>query len=329
VQRKSSRPLAVPLSSDRPGSAFGLNLRCSFPLPGAGLAAAGDESLPACALNLVSEPELLAAWSGPASPDAWRGSLKDGSELAIQWGVRGDLLFRYGSRALFRLDREAAHLACAPAEPAAVSWRRILCGRVLPLVALAHGSEALHAAAVETPAGVVAIAGPSGAGKSTLAAQLLARGYPLFTDDVLVLSDRGGAIVAHPGGPYLSLAEGVVEPPPGETLDRVGGKRWIALREAARAPRSVAALVLLERGETEGSAVSRVPASPLPLAPFMLGLPDQPGREAARFSIYSDLVEGATLLRLRAGASVSPRALADELERALAIGTGAAVGSAA
>jgi hypothetical protein len=319
VQRKSSRPPAVLPSTGRAESVFGLSLRSQFPLPGAVPTDPGDESLPTCALELVSERDLLAGWSGPASPDAWRGSLKDGSELAIQWGVEHDLLFRYGSRALFHLDPEATRLACSPAEVTAISWRRVLCSRVLPLVALAHGREALHAGAVETPAGVVALAGPSGAGKSTLTAELVARGHRLFTDDLLVLSAEAEGVVAHPGGPYLSLADGVVAAPPGKILDNVGDKRWIAVRDAAREPRQVAAIVLLERGGASSPTISRIPASPLPLAPFMLGLPDEPGRDGTRFSTYSDLVEGAALLRLRAAAEDSAADLARELERALSV----------
>jgi hypothetical protein len=319
VQRKNSRPLAVAPSTDQVDFVFGLNLRSAFPLPGPVPTGAPDWSRPACALELVSERDLLAGWSGPVSPAAWRGGLKDGSELTIEWGVEHDLLFRYGSRALFRLDREGTRLSCAPREAASISWRRVLCSRVLPLVAIARGREALHAAAVETPAGVLALAGPSGAGKSTLVAELMARGHRLFTDDVLVLSSDEKEVLAHPGGPYLSLANGVAPPPPGETLDSVGDKRWIAVKEVAREPGRVAAIVLLERGDAASPEVSRIPASPLALAPFMLGLPDEPRRDRSRFSIYSDLVEGAALLRLRAAADDSAADLAGEIERALGL----------
>ena len=57
------------------------------------------------------------------------------------------------------------------------------------------GHEALHAAALDSPDGVVAIMAPSGAGKSTLALELLRQGWPLFADDVLTLSTavKGGS----------------------------------------------------------------------------------------------------------------------------------------
>jgi hypothetical protein len=319
VQRENPRPLVVTPARDQVDSAFGLSLRSAFSLPGAEPGGIPDRSLPACVLELASEGDLLTGWSGPVSPSAWKGALKDGSELAIEWGVEHDLLFRYGSRALFRLNPAATRLACAPRDVVSISWRRVLCSRVLPLVAIARGREALHAAAVETPAGVVALAGPSGSGKSTLAAALVARGHRLFTDDVLVISAEGKKILAHPGGPYLSLADGPVAPPPGEILDSVGDKHWIAMKEVAERPREVAAIILLERGGATSPEVSAIPASPLPLAPFMLGLPDEPDRDRSRFSTYSDLVGDAALLRLRAAGEDSAADLASELERALGL----------
>lgn len=312
-------PIAVLPATDRVGSAFGLTLSADFPLPGIAPGAGEDGELPHCALHLVDERDLLDGWSGPLSAGAWRGSLKDGLGLTIQWGTAGDLLCRYGTRALFHLDPEASLLRCAAADPAAAAWKRVLCSRVLPLVALAHGREAIHAGAVETPAGVVAIAGPSGAGKSTLTAALVGRGHRLFSDDVLVLA-AGEEVLAHPGGPYLTLAAGAVTAPPGQVLDTVADKRWIALSEVGSEPRPVAAVALLERGVADGLEISTLAPSPLHLAPFMLGLPDQPERDSARFALYSDLVEGAALLRLRTAATDSAAGVAAALERALGIG---------
>jgi hypothetical protein len=321
VSRRS--PAAVLPPTHWSGSAFGLSLRADFPLPGEilGIGAAESEELPHCALELVDEVDLLDGWSGPLSAATWRGNLKDGSALTIQWGTAGDLLCHYGSRALYHLDAAAGLLRCAAAEPASPGWQRVLCSRVLPLVALAHEREAIHAGAVETSAGVVAIAGSSGAGKSTLTAALLARGHRLFTDDVLVFAGSG-EVLAYPGGPFLTLAEGAVTAPVGKVVDTVAGKRWIAVAEAAYEPRPVAALVLLERGAADAPEISTLAPSPLPLTPFMLGLPDQSQREGPRFARYSDLVEGTALLRLRTGLTDRPTAVAATLELALEIGNG-------
>ncbi|MGN6586621.1 MAG: hypothetical protein ACTHKT_04000 [Solirubrobacterales bacterium] len=292
---------------------FGLGLRSSFPLP---RLAAGEATLPVLELDLVSGEELERWWSGAASPSAWRGRLRDGAELSIAWGRDGDLLFGYGSEARYLLEAGGERMLCAATRIDSLGWQRVLLSRVLPVVAIARGYEALHAAAVETPAGVVAISGASGAGKSTLAAELLRRGHRLFSDDVLVIGSDGERVLAHPGGPHLSLDPGCERDLGVEVLGELGGKLWALTAEAATAPAPVAAVVLLERSGGE-VRVEEIPASPLALAPFMLGLPDDDARDAARFGLYADLVEGCRLLRLSGSAEASAADFAAALESAL------------
>lgn len=301
-------------------SAFGLNLGGALSLPGLPEAAAG---LPELQLQVVDADRVEAAWSGPATPGSWRGTLRDGVELTIRWGRDGDLLFGYGGEARFLLDPAAERLLCAPAEPSSPSWQRVLLGRVLPVVAIARGYEALHAAAVQTPAGVVAIVGASGAGKSTLAAELLRRGHGLFGDDVLVVGRHGGGVAAFPGGAHLSLESGNAEDLDAEILGEVGGKVWLVIGEPAGKPAPLAAIVLLERGVGPVEMQELAP-SPLTLAPFMLGLPDEEGRDGDRFALYADLVEAGRLLRLGGGTAAAE--LAESLERAIEVPAMAARG---
>lgn len=317
---------------DRCYSAFGLALRSSFQLPGMTAGEAEEGSLP-LELRLIAPAELEEAWSGPRSAGSWRGKLGDGHELSIIWGEAGDLLFDYSGGARFLFDPARPRLACAADDPAGPAWQRVLLSRVLPNLALAYGCEALHAAAVEMPFGVVAIAAPSGSGKSSLMAELMRRGAPLFTDDVLVLSRRDGVLVAHPGSPHANLSGDLAGPSTpeqlGEPLADFDGERWIGVHKASRRVSRVAAVALLERDGGLPLEVTPLAATPLALAPHMLGLPDdEPGREASRFALYSDLVESAALLRLTGGAGDGPEALADALEAALAelqpAGTGAA-----
>lgn len=64
----------------------------------------------------------------------------------------------------------------------------------LPLILQARGCEVLHASAVTTPAGVVALCAEKESGKSTLAYALARRGYPLWADDAVAIEiDREGA----------------------------------------------------------------------------------------------------------------------------------------
>jgi len=94
-------------------------------------------------------------------------------------------------RALHHLSSDASVLQCAPADPADPSWWRVVLDSVLFTVALPQGYEALHAGAVATPDGVIAITAASGGGKSTLLSELVGRGMALMADDVLVLAPRG------------------------------------------------------------------------------------------------------------------------------------------
>jgi hypothetical protein len=306
---------------DKCYSAFGLALHSSFPLPGMEVAEADGASLP-LDLCIEAPAELEEAWSGSRAAQPWRGQLGDGHQLTIAWGSAGDLLFDYSGGARFLLDSSRPSLACAPRDPAALEWKRVLLSRVLPNIGLAFGCEALHASAVEMPAGVVAIAAPSGTGKSSLAAELMRRGASFFADDVLVLSRGEGSVVAHPGSPHANLdsdlAGEVTAEALGTVLAEFGGERWVGVRRASRKVLPVAAIVFLERGQGLPLATEGIPPSPLALAPHMLGLPDdEPGREASRFALYSDLVESTTLLRLSGGPEHGPADLATALERAL------------
>jgi hypothetical protein len=240
--------------------------------------------------------------------------------FAIERGREGDLLFRYGTRARFHLDARCRRIGCVPGDPAGAAWRRMLLTRVLPNVSIAHGYEALHASAVLTDHGVVAIAAPSGTGKSTLALELVRRGWPLFADDTVVLGRRGDAVEAHPAVPFVNLpaAAGDVRSL-GRDLGIVDCERWVAVGDPAGAAAEVAAIVLLERGPGKPLGAQPMSGSPLALAPFMLGLPDDEGRDSARFALYADLVEGAQLLRLTADAMHPPPDLAETLERALGL----------
>lgn len=306
-------------------TSYGLDLRCSFPLPGMRVAA-GD-GLPCLALELLAPAELQDAWSGSDQPPEWRGRLGDGLDLAIERGTAGDLLFSYGDRApsgndlaRFRLHTDMRQLDCAPTRPG-LDWQRALIGKVLPAISVMRGYEALHAAAVDSPAGVLAIMASSGAGKSTLAIELLRRGWPLFADDQLTLEHVAGTVRAHPGTPHMNLAQSLpsaIDPRAlGVTLGILAGERWLAAHETEQRPRPVRMLCLLERGPNLQLEAHTLPANPLPLAPYMLGLSTDAERQRRRFDLYADLMESTALVRVTAGLEHRPEQLADLLERTL------------
>ncbi len=212
-------------------------------------------------------------------------------------------------------------LHCAPTEPG-LDWQRALITKVLPAISVMRGYEALHAAAVDSPDGVVAIMAPSGTGKSTLGVELLRRGWPLFADDVLILEQAEGAVRAHAGSPHMNLAEslpGAIDPQSlGSTLGILAGEQWITTHTAATHTRPVRMLCLLERAPNLPLKTCALPANPLPLTPYILGLSMDAQRQRKRFGLYADLMQSATLVRLTAGFEHRPEQLADLVEQTLA-----------
>lgn len=299
--------------------AFGLQLRSSFAL--AGMTPGVAPELPSLGLDLTSLQELQLAWGGLSGPPEWRGRLGDGLDLTIERGAAGDLLFTYGDRARFLLDAGERRLDCAPSHTG-LDWQRALISKVIPAISVMRGYEALHAAAVDSPEGVVAIMGPSGAGKSTLSIELLGRGRALFADDVLTLEDTVTGVCAHPGTPHMNLAETLPSPVDpqslGGTLGILDGERWLAAHTMTDHPRPVRILCVLERGPGLPLELHTLPTNPLPLAPYMLGLSTDPERKRSRFRLYADLIESAGLVRLTAGLEHRPEQLADLVEESFA-----------
>jgi hypothetical protein len=305
--------------------AYGLALRSSFRLPGMvpslpGTVPSDQGGLPPLALELIAPAELATIWSGPGGAHIWQGRLGDGSDLTIDRGVAGDLLFTNGERAWYRLDPSGQSLACMPRCPG-LDWQRTLLTKVLSSISVMRGYEALHASAIRSPWGAVAIAAPSGMGKTTLALELMRRGWPMLSDDVLALAATSRGVSAHPGTPHMNVAIGSSEGPSaqeiGPTLAVLAGERWVAAREAASEACPVRAICLLERRTGLSLDIQVLPANSLPLAPYMLGLPGDAARERHRFELYADLMASATLMRLTADPADRPADLADLIERAL------------
>jgi hypothetical protein len=200
-------------------------------------------------------------------------------------------------------------------------------------------------------------------GKTTLALELVRRGWPLFADDVLMLGDGPEGVRAHPGTPHMNVAVGPAdastteargeELPPSDasttgahagelphtgeqgspidsTLGVLGGERWVTLRAdaAASKARPVRLLCMLERGPGLPLEGRVLPSSPLPLAPYMLGLTGDAQRERQRFSRYADLMSAATLMQLSCETTDRPGDLADLIEQTLEGRSALAVGAA-
>lgn len=112
-----------------------------------------------------------------------------------------------GSRA-FVVGPGGAWIVAEPPADAALSDSEVeaLVGPVLLLALAQRGTFALHASAVATPRGVVALVGESGAGKSTLAAAE-GRSWLRVADDILPFGVAAGVATAFPHYPQLKLTD--------------------------------------------------------------------------------------------------------------------------
>jgi hypothetical protein len=113
---------------------------------------------------------------------------------------------RYGDGIAFVLNREGT--AVITHRPAAATPEDVaiyLLGPVLGFVLRLRGISCLHASAVAIGRQALAFLGPPGAGKSTLAAAFARKGYPVLTDDIVVLLERGEVFLVPPASPRLCL----------------------------------------------------------------------------------------------------------------------------
>ncbi len=85
------------------------------------------------------------------------------------------------------------------------SFLNYLLSQVLSFALLRLGIESLHCTVLVINGQAVGFLGDSGYGKSSLAAAFVKSGFPLMTDDVLVLQKNGDGFLAHPGLPRIKL----------------------------------------------------------------------------------------------------------------------------
>jgi len=188
---------------------------------------------------------------------------------------------------------------------------------VLFTVALLQGYEALHAGAVATPDGVIAITAAAGGGKSTLLAELLQRRLELMADDVLVLEPRGTeAPLAHPAPPLMTVPATRIptlrEAASPQTICSLEEERWIAVPVYAE-PLPLKALVVLDRRPGLQTSLEKIKDPLGALLGSLMNFPRSPERQRTRFELASVMASTTALLRLTADLDVHPEVLADTL----------------
>jgi hypothetical protein len=307
------------LDGDGPGEgcfhyrAFGIALRSSLLLPGL---RPGKPVAKAVRLSTAGYHEIDARWSGSMRNPAWETRI-DGRPYGMEVGCAGDHLMRWGHD-VFHLSADGARLICTPSMGNERRWQRFLLDTVLWSVSLLAGFEQLHGSAVAGDRGVICVLGPSGAGKSSVAAELVRRGLPLFSDDILALHEEGRQLRAHPGPALMNLANnptsGVAPADVGEPLADFGAETWVALPDSGMRPCGLAAICVLDRRRGNGSALEPLQPTVLDLMPYSLGFPHLQRRVRSRFRLVSRVAAEVPVFRLSAEPSAPPSRLADLVE---------------
>lgn len=120
----------------------------------------------------------------------------------------------------------------------AESIRHLLVDQVIPRVIAHGGHTVMHCSANQVADRAILFIGDSGAGKSTLATSLYRRGYPLMSDDCLLLRASGNGLLAVPNyagarlwaDSFEALFDGE---PFGEPMAHYSNKRRLILPEEA------------------------------------------------------------------------------------------------
>lgn len=198
-------------------------------------------------------------------------------------------------------------------------WERLVLAQALPLAAVLHGLEVLHASAVALGGRGLALLGPSGAGKTTLAAHLVARGARLVTDDVLAVTATGGAVVGHRGGAVARIdATAVRAMTAGERAAlgsvEVRGAKW-HVRPPPGPRRVVLGALYLLVPVPDGASVAIAPVDPVDprvlLGSAFLPYLDAPERLRRQLDATAALGAAVPLFTVRAGRRAGPRAAAE------------------
>ena len=152
-------------------------------------------------------------WLSPASPNRFAGAHAEvttahnaGEWFSCSRLTDGSWYLRWAGLFEFLVSADGRRVWYRPFEHASSQSLNVyLLGHVLSFSLLALGTESLHGTATVIDGNAVVFMGGCGWGKSTLAAALLARGFPVLTDDLVALGRRDGGWTVHPGMPRLKL----------------------------------------------------------------------------------------------------------------------------
>lgn len=141
-------------------------------------------------------------WPSPDGSPLLEDYLENGDLWFASWKSGDGYLARFPSLCSFHIQPGAMQINCAPVPGVDGSTiAHLILDHAIPrLLSLTPGFVVFHASAVQVGDQVMAVLGQSGQGKSTLAASFAAEGYPLLTDDCLVVrwDEAAGQWLAQP-----------------------------------------------------------------------------------------------------------------------------------
>ncbi len=176
---------------------YGITLRSEIQLP-----------LPDYPESALSEVELRTA---PAAEFSRRiaGTPLQGTPVAFREYARlsdGSSYIRWKRLGEFVVSADGGTVTCRRAKACTLeSFHTYLLGQALSFALVKRGLEPKHSTAVVIDGRAVAFVADCGLGKSSLAGAFLQAGYPVLTDDLLVIQPAGAGLVAYPGPPRLKL----------------------------------------------------------------------------------------------------------------------------
>ena len=180
---------------------YGISLYSQIPLP---FPVAGRGELAHIAVRIAPASyfqEAIRDVSLEQSDGFWHqfARLADGSSYARWQGVGEFLVSRDGLQILCRQSEIAG------TESFTESFQVYMLGQALSFALVKRGFEPIHATTVVVNGEAVVFLGDSGFGKSTLAATFISAGYPVLTDDLLILQPAGNRVMAYPGPARIKL----------------------------------------------------------------------------------------------------------------------------
>lgn len=127
------------------------------------------------------------------------------SLLTIRTAASGYLLC-YAEGTRFLVSTSGAEVdAWWDAPLTALDAADYLLGGVLAFIVRLRGKVPLHASAVVVQDQAVLFAGGQGAGKSSIAAAFATLGYPVLSDDIVVVDDSAASVLVYPSHARLSM----------------------------------------------------------------------------------------------------------------------------